>query len=365
MVKKLDKETLEHKRDRKALRESEEKYRLLVNNLPSIVFKGYKDWSVEFFDNKIESLTGYNVDEFNSRRMKWSNLILKKDIETSRQSFIQALKTDKSYIRKYRIKPKTGDIKWIQERGQMVCDDKGEIEYISGVFFDVEDRKQAEESLRKSEKKYRTLLETTSEGYWMLNPERKTIEINESLCKMLGYSQDEMLGKTPFDFVDDENRKIFITQTSKISDTEHRSYEITLKKKNGQNLRTYFNATTIRDESGEIQGSFAFVTDITERKQAEEELNRLVVAIEQVAESVFITDRDGMIQYVNPTFERLTGYSRKDAVGQNPRILKSGKHDALFYKQMWDTLTSGIAWHGRFINKKKDGSFYEADATIS
>ena len=99
--------------------------------------------------------------------------------------------------------------------------------------------------------------------------------------------------------------------------------------------------------------------------ESEKEQDRLLVAIEQAAESVFITDRHGTIQYVNPAFERLTGYSREDAIGQNPRILKSGKQDALFYKQMWDTLARGHAWKGRFINRKKDGSFYEADATIS
>ena len=70
--------------------------------------------------------------------------------------------------------------------------------------------------MRESEEKHRALLETTSEGYWLLNPEVKTIEVNQALCKMLGYSQDEMLGKAPFDFVNDENRKIFIEQTSKI-----------------------------------------------------------------------------------------------------------------------------------------------------
>ena len=199
----------------------------------------------------------------------------------------------------------------------------------------------------------------------MLNPERKTIKVNESLCKMLGYRQDEMLGKTPFEFVDDENRKIFIEQTSKISTSPHRSYEVTLKKKNGQDLHTHFNATTIRDESGEIQSAFAFVTDITQRKQAEEERNRLAIAIEQAAESVFITDRDEMIQYVNPAFERITGYRREDAIGQTPRILESGNHGALFYKQMRDTLIRGNAWHGRVVNRKKDGSLYEADATIS
>jgi PAS domain S-box-containing protein len=174
-----------------------------------------------------------------------------------------------------------------------------------------------------------------------------------------------MIGKIPFEFVDDENRKIFVEQTSKISTTSHRSYEITLKKKDGQDLHTHFNATTIRDESGEVQSAFAFVTDITQRKQAEEERNRLAVAIEQASESVFITDKDGMIQYVNPAFERLTGYRRKDVIGQNPDMLKSGKHDDLFYKKMKETLSRGNAWHGHIVNKKKDGSFYEADATIS
>jgi PAS domain S-box-containing protein len=224
---------------------------------------------------------------------------------------------------------------------------------------------EIDEALRKSEEKYRTLLETTSEGCWMLNSELKIIEVNKSFCKMLGYRQDEMLGKTPFDFVDDENRKIFIEQASKIPDTAHRSYEITLKKKNGQDLHTYFNATTLRDKSGAVQGAFAFVTDITQRKRAEEERDRLSVAIEQVSESVFITDQDGTIQYVNPAFERVTGYSRKEAIGQNPRILKSGKQDALFNKQMRDTLTRGHDWQGRFISRNKDGSLYEADATIS
>ena len=355
----------ERKQAEEALRASEKKYRLLVKNITSVVYKGYKDWSVEFFDKKIELIVGYTTDDFNSKRMKWNDIIVEEDIETAREIFIKALKTDKSYVREYRINSKAGDIQWIQERGYIVCDNKGKIDSVSGVFFNITERKRTEEALKESEEKYRTLLETTYEGCWLINPERKAIEVNQALCNMLGYRQDEMIGKTPFDFVDDENRKIFIEQTSTISTTHHRSYEITLKKKNGQDLHTYFNATTLRDKSEAVQGSFAFVTDITERKQAQEERNRLAVAIEQAEESVFITDRHGTIQYVNPAFEHATGYSRKDAIGQNPRILKSGKHDALFYAEMWDTLTRGHAWKGHFINKKKDGSLYEADATIS
>jgi len=226
------------------------------------------------------------------------------------------------------------------------------------------DRKKTEACLRESEKKYRSLLETTSEGFWLINSDLKTVEVNQSLCEMLGYHQEEMIGKTPFDFVDDDNRKIFIEQTSKISDTTHRTYKITLKKKNGQNLHTIFNATTL-NESDKVKGSFAFITNITREKQTEEERNRLAIALEQVDESVFITDRNGIIQYINPAFEHLTGYSRNEVIEQNPRFLKSGKHDALFYKRMWDTIVRGHTWKGRLINKKKDGSLYVSDATIS
>ena len=106
-------------------------------------------------------------------------------------------------------------------------------------------------------------------------------------------------------------------------------------------------------------------SEVKEREQAEEERIRLATAIEQAAESVVITDRDGTIQYVNPAFESITGYGRKEAVGQNPRILKSGKHRKEFYAHLWNTIASGKVWRGHFISKKKNGTLYEEEATIS
>jgi len=106
-------------------------------------------------------------------------------------------------------------------------------------------------------------------------------------------------------------------------------------------------------------------SEVKEREQAEEERIRLATAIEQAAESVVITDRDGTIQYVNPAFESITGYGRQEAVGQNPLILKSGKHRKEFYADLWNTIASGKVWRGHFINKKKNGTLYEEEATIS
>lgn len=136
-------------------------------------------------------------------------------------------------------------------------------------------RKNVKSALLESEKKYKKLLDTTSEGFWLIDADKKTTEVNDSFCKMLGYTKEEMLGKTPFEFVDEENKKIFIAQTSKITTTEHRTYEIALTKKNGEKIHTIFNATTLKNDAGEPLGGFAFITNIDLQKNLEADLKLL------------------------------------------------------------------------------------------
>jgi two-component system cell cycle sensor histidine kinase/response regulator CckA len=111
--------------------------------------------------------------------------------------------------------------------------------------------------------------------------------------------------------------------------------------------------------NGELQA------EIIERRQAEEERARLATAIEQAAESIFITDANWFIYYVNPAFERMNGYSKNEIIGQHTRILKNNKHDRAFYKSILKTLKQGDVWSGRLTNRKKDGTFYEAEVTAS
>jgi len=159
-------------------------------------------------------------------------------------------------------------------------------------------------------------------------------------------------------------------------------------------------AVPVRDEQGATIGALEFAIDITERKQAEEtlkeanrklqasqtaalntladlkaenqvrkakeaELERVMMAIEQAGEVIMITDPAGMIQYLNPAFESVTGYGREEAVGKTPGILKSGPQDQTFYQNLWETITGGRIWQGRMVNKRKDGTLYTEDATIS
>ncbi|MFZ5450242.1 MAG: sensor domain-containing diguanylate cyclase [Thermodesulfobacteriota bacterium] len=126
------------------LRETEKELRIVIDNIPAILFKGYLDGSVETLDGKLEAMTGYPKDEFASRRLKWTDLIFEEDREQTREVFIHALKTNKSYVREYRIRPKTGEVLWVQERSHIVCDAKGKVEYVSGLFFDITERKVLE-----------------------------------------------------------------------------------------------------------------------------------------------------------------------------------------------------------------------------
>jgi len=96
-----------------------------------------------------------------------------------------------------------------------------------------------------------------------------------------------------------------------------------------------------------------------------EKQRQLAMAVEQAGESIVVTDAEGHIVYVNPAFESTTGYRRAEAVGQNPRILKSGAHNGAFYEDMWQELTRGQTWRGRLINKRKDGTLYHEEASIS
>jgi len=129
----------------------------------------------------------------------------------------------------------------------------------------------------------------------------------------------------------------------------------------GGDIRSY-ECRMVASKENEV---LAIVRDISEQKRAEKEHILLEEAIAQAAECIVITDKDATIQYVNPAFERLSGHSREEAVGENPRILQSGEHTDAFYREMWDTLTSGRVWYGHFKNRKKDGTLYDEEASIS
>lgn len=120
-------------------------------NVINAAYKGYKDGTVNFIGDQVEILTGYSKDVFNTKEKKWLDIVIDEDSASMQETFINALKSDKNYMRKYRIRKKNGNVIWIQEWGQIVCDDQGEIEYVTGILLDITEQKKIEEANLKIE----------------------------------------------------------------------------------------------------------------------------------------------------------------------------------------------------------------------
>ena len=268
----LKKESIIRNNIEEAIRESEEKYKLLLKNLPSIVYKGYKDWSVEFFDEKIEQLTGVEVHKINSKQITMLDLIVDEDIESARESFIRALKTDKSYVREFRIRSLTGKIYWMQERGQIICDDNGRIEYVSGVFFDITESKHAEEVLRQSETRLKAVFEANPDPLVVYDTNGHPQYLNPEFINVFGWTLEDLKGRR-IPFVPDNQKEITDAKIKELYDYQKPvRFESTRLTKDGQLLDIFISAAIIKDSESEPSGMVVNLTDITEKKRLETRL---------------------------------------------------------------------------------------------
>ena len=220
-------------------------------------------------------------------------------------------------------------------------------------------------TLIESEERYRQLVELSPDGI-ILHSKGVVVFANSSAAIMAGGSvPEDIIGRSVLSFVHPDYRE-FVQNRISVMMKENKKLPLAEEKfirLDGSSLDVEVTSMpVIYMKQPAVQLVFR---DIAERKSRDEERSRLVKAIEQSAETVVITDIDGNIQYVNPFFEKITGYTKEEAIGKTPRVLKSGKHSESFYKNLWDTITSGKVWAGDFVNKRKDGTFYEEEATIS
>jgi PAS domain S-box-containing protein len=235
---------------------------------------------------------------------------------------------------------------------------------------DITERKRAEGEIRRLNQFLDSVIDNADIWLDVLNEKAEVVIWNKAAEEISGYSRAEVTGHGQiwqWLYPDERYRNKVVADAMAIirSGRGEQDVETTIRRKDGQTRVISWNSRQLVDETGTPAGSIALGRDVTERKQAEEARVRLDTAIQQSAESIVITDTQGTIQYVNPAFERITGYSRAEALGQNPRILKSGKQNLAFYEDLWATITAGRVWQGRMVNRKKDGSLYTEEATIS
>jgi len=226
------------------------------------------------------------------------------------------------------------------------------------LSHEVAERKKVEERLLL----FRALVDRSTDAIEVIDPETgRFLDMNNRGCSDLGYTHEEILSLSIFDIDPEVDPATFALAVDGLRESGSRTQAGVHVRKDGSTFPVEVNITVVQMDREYV---VAVVRDTTDRKAAEAEHMLLSAAVEQATDSVVVTDVAGVIQYVNPTFERTTGYSREEVVGQTPRILKSGKHDAEYYRDMWDTLTRGAAWTREFINRRKDGTLYEEQESI-
>lgn len=217
-------------------------------------------------------------------------------------------------------------------------------------------------ALLESEHRHLAILRTAMDGFWLLDLDGCVLEVNEAYCRMTGYRETELLGMHVSELTAGKSSDEVTANLERIIRRGQDRFEATHRRKDGS---TFAVEVSIQHQPAAGGYFVGFIRDITPRKQDEAVLRLEGAALQAAANAIVITDRDGVIVWANAAFGTYTGYSAKEAIGQRPSLIKSGKHDFAFYEHMWNTILSGKVWRGELTNRRKDGSLYHEDMTIT
>lgn len=225
-------------------------------------------------------------------------------------------------------------------------------------------RKLTEISLQRSEEKYRKIFENVQDIFYQADLNGVITSISPSIERYSEYKPEEVIGRQIMDlYYDPSQREILLQKMNKSGEvTDH---EIKLLTKTGKIVQCSVNAHLLKDDSGNIIGVEGSLRDINERKLHELKILKLSQAIEQSPVSVLITDIEGKIEYVNPRFTELSGYSLDEIKLQNPALARSHYTSEEIYNEVWNTITAGNEWSGEIQNHKKNGEIYWENVLLS
>lgn len=222
---------------------------------------------------------------------------------------------------------------------------------------------------------FRTIFEQTTVGIAYGDVHGQLVDVNSTFCAITGYTLDELRSMSYFELThpdDLERELVYIRQVQQRQISDY-TIEKRYIRKDLTLVWVSVTGSPIWNEDGSLEYGVVFVYDISDRKQleaerqhAEEQLRVQSAALEACANGIVITDTEGTIEWVNPAFAKLTGYELQEAIGKNPRdLIKSDYHDQEFFQSLWNTILAGQAWHGEVFNRRKDGSLYVEEMTIT
>jgi PAS domain S-box-containing protein len=242
-------------------------------------------------------------------------------------------------------------------------------DYVNIYARNITERILAQKEMDESRRLLRSIIDTIPVRVFWKDRNSVYLGGNKAFAEDAGIANtDDLSGKTDYDICWTEKRARTVRAQERDiinSGQPMLNLEEHLKHSDGSDRWIRSSKVPLRDKEGAVTGLLGVYEEITQGKEVEHELLRLSTAIEQSPESVVITDPTGCIQYINPAFTETTGYSRTEALGRNPKLLSSGEHHTSFYAELWKTIQSGEIWEGRFTNRRKDGTTFMEEASIS
>jgi PAS domain S-box-containing protein len=282
------------------------------------------------------------------------------DLESFRRVGPDALLTGAPLDGEFRIVRPDGEIRHIRATGRVESDADGRPIRMVGANLDVTEARRATERLRFQA----DILANVRESVIATDLDGRIAYWSPGASAIFGYTAEEMLGTRqasmdprPAETLADERAAILAG-----SDSEA---EIEGRRKDGTTVWLHVQTTLMRDAAGDAVGFIGVASDVSQRRESQAMLARLGSAVEQSSESVMIANTRAEIEYVNPAFERVSGYRREEVLGKNPRILQGGDQPASFYQAMWATLLDGRVWTADFVNRRKDGMQFVEEAVVS
>jgi len=348
----------ERKQAEMALQKSERRFRELIELAVDGILIGSPDGTIVEANTSMLKLTGRTLE--NLRGINISDLFFPNVLKNKPLRY-DMLKKGKTVISERDILWPDGKILSIEMHTKMMPDGT-----YQSIFRDVTERQKAEETLRQSEEKYKSLVESTSDIIWETNNEGLYIYVSPQFEAILGYTPDETIGKSPYNFISDDILSDMNARIESTSELTLPFYLLVNKFKHRDGHQVYFETSgvPVYDQSGKLTGYRGVSRDISKRHITEKELHKLSAVVQQSPNTIIITDLKGKMEYINPAGCAISGYSFEELIGKSPSVFKSGQTLTETYKSLWNTIKAGDKWKGVLKNKKKNGEYYWESAFI-
>jgi PAS domain S-box-containing protein len=318
------------------------------------------------WDDEMFHLYGITRDRFSGAYEAWAAGVHPEDRRRGNEEIQQAIRGEKEFDTEFRVLWPDGTIRHIRALARVQRNAAGQAVRMLGTNWDITERKQAEEALRAKTTLLSSLVSSLPDILFFKDAQGRYLGCNPEFARFVNRSVPSIVGSTDYDLFDAATAAAFRTQDSLMLDQgKPRHNDEWLTYPDGTRVLADTLKAPLRDGAGRVIGLLGLSRDITERKLAEEKLHQLSRAVEQSPVSIMITDPSGAIQYVNPRFITVTGYTSAEVQGRNARLLKSGTVSPQAYQEMWQTITAGRDWHGEFHNRKKNGDLFWESASIS